>query len=363
MFIEGKMISMTTNKLTHDELSALLGQQKPANPVASTGTLSRTEVEAITELLHVSLISSTNLLSSMLPNRVTVSAPNLTLKARKELFTTTEAPMFVVLGQFSGGIKGSHFLSISKQDTNELINAMNSTETKDDLEESFQVVHKTVEVLFDAITHSITTVLEQEVSHAITGIDVIENYKDFPIDTFTNDEMFLDIQFAYMLENQSEVTFSVYIPLPIAKSMAGLLIDTIGEQYVEEAKDMPFQSNNRSTEKEENILGQEPTIQSVQFSNFDEPAPSNGEPNNLNMLLDIPLQVTVELGRTKRMVKEILEVSQGSIIELDKLAGEPVDILINNKLIAVGEVVVIDENFGVRVTDILSTEERISKLR
>ena len=81
------------------------------------------------------------------------------------------------------------------------------------------------------------------------------------------------------------------------------------------------------------------------------------------MLLDVPLQVTVELGRTKKQIKDILEFSQGSIIELDRLAGEPVDILVNNKLIAKGEVVVIDENFGVRVTDIISQIERVEKLQ
>jgi flagellar motor switch protein FliN/FliY len=79
--------------------------------------------------------------------------------------------------------------------------------------------------------------------------------------------------------------------------------------------------------------------------------------------MDIPLQVTVELGRTKRSVKEILELTAGSIIELDKLAGEPVDILVNNRLVAQGEVVVIDENFGVRLTDIISQSDRIKKLR
>ncbi|KGT72702.1 hypothetical protein MA20_48710 [Bradyrhizobium japonicum] len=84
---------------------------------------------------------------------------------------------------------------------------------------------------------------------------------------------------------------------------------------------------------------------------------------NLNLLLDIPLQVTVELGRTKKLIKEILEMSAGSIIQLDKLAGEPVDILVNNKLIAKGEVVVIDENFGVRVTDIISQWDRVQKLQ
>lgn len=84
---------------------------------------------------------------------------------------------------------------------------------------------------------------------------------------------------------------------------------------------------------------------------------------NLSLLLDVPLQVTVELGRTKRSVQEILHLSSGSIIELDKLAGEPVDILVNNKLIAKGEVVVIDENFGVRVTDIISQSDRLKRLK
>ena len=92
------------------------------------------------------------------------------------------------------------------------------------------------------------------------------------------------------------------------------------------------------------------------------PMPMIEEPN-LNLLMDIPLQVTVELGRTKKLIREILDLSAGSIIQLDKLAGEHVDILVNNKLIAKGEVVVIDENFGVRVTDIVSPYDRVQKLQ
>lgn len=109
--------------------------------------------------------------------------------------------------------------------------------------------------------------------------------------------------------------------------------------------------------------GPQPTVQPAVFSNFEQVSLQESESKNLNILLDIPLQVTVELGRTKRSVKEILELSPGSIIELDKLAGEPVDILVNNRLIAKGEVVVIDENFGVRVTDIISQSDRLNKLR
>jgi flagellar motor switch protein FliN/FliY len=83
---------------------------------------------------------------------------------------------------------------------------------------------------------------------------------------------------------------------------------------------------------------------------------------NIGLLMDVQLNLTVELGRTKQYVKDILGLGEGSIIELDKLAGEPVDLLVNNKLIAKGEVVVIDENFGVRVTDIVSPSERLTKM-
>ena len=108
---------------------------------------------------------------------------------------------------------------------------------------------------------------------------------------------------------------------------------------------------------------QQMNVQQAQFAEFTQPSLKQTEARNLNMLLDIPLQVTVELGRTKRSVKDILELVSGSIIELDKLAGEPVDILVNSRLIAKGEVVVIDENFGVRITDILSKADRLNNLR
>lgn len=83
---------------------------------------------------------------------------------------------------------------------------------------------------------------------------------------------------------------------------------------------------------------------------------------NMELLLDVPLQLTVELGRARRTIKEVLGFGPGSVVELDRLAGEPVDVLINGKLLGKGEVVVINENFGVRVTDILSPVERVRQI-
>jgi flagellar motor switch protein FliN/FliY len=103
-------------------------------------------------------------------------------------------------------------------------------------------------------------------------------------------------------------------------------------------------------------------ISPVKFPPLDEGmAPSSV--GDISLLLDVPMTLTVELGRTSKLVQEILGLGEGSIIELDKLAGEPVDLLVNGKLIAKGEVVVIDENFGVRVTDIVSPDERLMGLK
>ncbi len=93
------------------------------------------------------------------------------------------------------------------------------------------------------------------------------------------------------------------------------------------------------------------------------PELSDKKDRNLNLIMDIPLRVTVELGRTKMPVNELLNLGQGSVIELSKLAGEPMEVLVNDKLIARGEAVVVNEKFGVRLTDIISTKERVEQLK
>ena len=110
-----------------------------------------------------------------------------------------------------------------------------------------------------------------------------------------------------------------------------------------------------------NMGGKVPNIQQLQYPNLSQGI-SGGEQGNISLIMDVFMEMTVELGRTKKSIKDILGMGEGTIIELDKLAGEPVDILVNHKPIAKGEVVVIDENFGVRVTEILSPMERVNEL-
>ncbi|WIT10289.1 flagellar motor switch protein FliN [Paucibacter sediminis] len=97
------------------------------------------------------------------------------------------------------------------------------------------------------------------------------------------------------------------------------------------------------------------------FTNFS-PTPGNMPGSDINMILDIPVQLTVELGRTRIPIKNILQLAQGSVVELDALAGEPMDVLVNGYLIAQGEVVVVNDKFGIRLTDIVTPSERMRRL-
>lgn len=98
------------------------------------------------------------------------------------------------------------------------------------------------------------------------------------------------------------------------------------------------------------------------FPNFGDPQPKAGIMNDFDMILDIPVQLTVELGRTKISIRNLLQLAHGSVVELDGMAGEPMDVLVNGTLIAQGEVVVVNEKFGIRLTDIITPTERMRKL-
>lgn len=105
-----------------------------------------------------------------------------------------------------------------------------------------------------------------------------------------------------------------------------------------------------------------PNVAPATFTNFSASSAAGAPGNDINMILDIPVQLTVELGRTRIPIKHILQLAQGSVVELDALAGEPMDVLVNGFLIAQGEVVVVNDKFGIRLTDIVTPSERMRRL-
>ncbi|MBI0104318.1 flagellar motor switch protein FliN [Gilliamella sp. W8145] len=122
--------------------------------------------------------------------------------------------------------------------------------------------------------------------------------------------------------------------------------------------DMP---NNSDDSQAINLTNEESVTTEAIFETLS-PQPSNVKEQDINLILDIPVNLSVELGRTKMAIKDLLNLTQGSVIALDGLAGEPLDILINGYLIAQGEIVVVGDNYGVRITDIITPSERVRRL-
>ena len=115
-------------------------------------------------------------------------------------------------------------------------------------------------------------------------------------------------------------------------------------------------------ERQASPLAAPPVAAAAVFKDFSNKGARNETPNDIDFILDIPVHLTVELGRTKIAIKNLLQLAQGSVVELDGLAGEPMDVLVNGCLIAQGEVVVVNDKFGIRLTDIITPSERIRKL-
>ncbi len=143
----------------------------------------------------------------------------------------------------------------------------------------------------------------------------------------------------------------------IFEDWAGLLLDYISREN--QVREVPKTEPPKPKSKPER---KRPSVNPVEFAEVESSGTERYD-EKLDLIMDVPLEITVELGRTRKQIKEILSLGPGAILELDRLAGETVDLLVNGKLIAKGEVVVIDENFGIRITDILSPAERINYLR
>lgn len=115
-----------------------------------------------------------------------------------------------------------------------------------------------------------------------------------------------------------------------------------------------------SVKKQEGSMNQ---YEKAQFDELQKDGKGTGEEVNLEVILDIPVTLSVEIGRTRQTIRNLLQLNQGSVVELDRLAGEPMDVLVNGTLIAHGEIVVVNEKFGIRLTDVISAAERVRKLR
>ncbi|MFJ7507970.1 flagellar motor switch phosphatase FliY [Peribacillus simplex] len=399
--------------LSQDEIDALLKGTSDIEdeviPLSIDDYLSMMELDALGEIGNISFGSSATALSTLLNQKVEITTPTVTLIERGQIAEEFPHPYVAIQVQYTEGFSGINMLVIKQSDAAIIADLMlgGDGENPSGLlgEIQLSAVQEAMNQMMGSAATSMSTIFSKKVDISPPSIDLLNFLKGEGENAIPDEDLFAKISFRLRVGNLIDSSIMQLLPLEFAKGLVSELLNGTSESEPTDMKTKkvlsdpvtniptqepaPFQDarsdrsanetygqGGRQTQPTNQIpnvpqhfgvssvpTGQPVNVQPASFTDFQPFQLQESETKNLSMLMDIPLQVTVELGRTKRSVKDILELSSGSIIELDKLAGEPVDILVNSRLIAKGEVVVIDENFGVRVTDIMSQSDRLNKIR
>ncbi|GGK13691.1 flagellar motor switch phosphatase FliY [Caldalkalibacillus thermarum] len=382
---------MASDMLSQEEIDALLKQQKKDDKEQGDVDqyLSTFEQDAIGEIGNIAFGSASTALSTLLNQKVDITTPNLSLLYTDRLAEEFPKPHVAVYVNYTEGFKGLNLLIIKMEDASVIADLMLGGDGKNPDQELTEIhtsaVQEAMNQMMGSAATALSTMFDRRIDISPPGIDIFDVTNTEFEHPVLEEKVLLKVAFKLRVGELINSEIMQLIPISFAKEMVGLLLDPEESSQPENQsaselsqQEPPQRQSTVDPEREganrgdegvvdkqsmtKNGRYQDSPVQPVEFAEFDQKQPATSPPKNLDLLLDIPLQVTVELGRTKRTIKEILELSPGSILELDKLAGEPVDILINNKPIAKGEVVVIEENFGVRVTDILSQRDRLQTL-
>ncbi len=352
-----------------------------------TEALSDLEKDTLGEVANISMGTAATTLSSLVGKRVEITTPRVTITTRNKLQTEYPLPYVVVNVRYTAGLVGENLLIIKKQDAAIIVDLMMGGDGSNPPEElnelHLSAVSEAMNQMMGSAATSMSTIFHQKVSISpptLRLINLAEEQLDPAIEC--GSEQLVQVVFQISIEDLLKSEMMQIIPLPFAKEMSLGLLGELKGEAPSEAKEPAPKEEAKSVSRPEPEMPVQPAakagghiaaarqevaagsvvVQPAEFAPFTASSPPK-ETGNLSLILDVPLQFTVELGRTQKTIKEILDLGPGAIVELDKLAGEPVDILVNGKPIAKGEVVVIDENYGVRITEILSSAERMSSLQ
>ena len=380
---------MSDSFLSQEEIDALLrNEAAPAAAPASANLLSDVEIDALGEIGNISMGSAATTMSVLLSRRVEITTPRVSIGRLEEMRKEYPMPYIIVEVRFTEGINGTNLLAMKEKDAAIIADLMmgnDGSNPPEDMSELYMsAVAEAMNQMMGATATSLSSIFKNRVDLAppkVRLIDLAGN--DNITDSVKDGESLARIAFRMVVEGLIDSEIMLILPLGVARDMVdGLLhssapAPTPAPQPAKPAAipqpapmaaataaaqpmyvtPPPQQRAPAAMAMDQNVL-----VQPAQFAPLKQTVLNVGD-SNIGMIMDVPLQVTVELGRTRKLIREILELAPGSVLELDKLAGEPVDILVNGKIVAKGEVVVIDENFGVRITGIVSMQERASTLQ
>jgi flagellar motor switch protein FliN/FliY len=371
---------MSEGYLSQDEIDALLQGTESIGDTAQFAAgapLSDREKNEFKNIIQGTVESQSSNLSMLAGKTVILGAPNVEIRSKQQFIGELPGELVEVKVDFTEGLSGEHSYIVNIDLATKLASYIMGQDKVDLNEAALSGLAEAVSNISGSTATTFGNQLNTTVM--ITPADcrkILKNKVRFPVG-----DNFIKVEYPLSIEGEKPSTLIEIFSLATVKSIVSPSVgDGVAKTLAPvKGKKMESKMSNKDDfsqmgmqpEQSDDLMASlgnlgsvmsPPNVQSIQFPNLQGQPPAH-EMGNIGLLMDVLMEMTVELGRTEKPIKEILQFGEGTIIELDKLAGEPVDILVNHKLIARGEVVVIDENFGVRITEIISPLDRMIDMK
>ena len=394
------IMSDDDNARSADETETVTDVPEAAEPVAasvaSDDKLSPEEADALGEVANISMGTAATTLSVLVNNRVDITTPTVSYTTLEDLANDSSTPCVFIYISYKAGLEGKNILVLKERDVKVITDLMmggDGTNTEGELTDlHLSAICEAMNQMMGSASTSMSSMINDVVDISpptATRVDFAGEVSDELQEL--SGQTFALVSFRMVIGDLVDSQIMQLYPLEFARTIyqrflgSPAMEDKVAEdmaqsqsvaqpapQQVVQPQPQPQPAPQPAPTVQQPVMNngmamapaQQPmyatmpapdvNIQPAQFQSFSQvPDLSGIAPENIDLIMDVPLEVTVELGRTSKSIKEILDFSPGTIIELDKLAGEPVDVLVNGKFVAKGEVVVIEESFGIRVTEII----------
>ena len=371
-----------SDMLSQEEIDALLGGGGPSPSTSTLAGLTEEEADAIGEIGNISMGTAATTLFTLLNKKVTITTPKVSETTMEMLATEFEDPSVLINITYKVGIEGVNFLILHEKDVKIITDLMmggDGTNISNELNDlHLSAISEAMNQMIGSSSTSLSEMLGKkiDISPPEAYHDQISelDYTQFGV---TKSDAVVKIAFRMTVGDLIDSEIMQVLPLHVAKQMVSTIINAKKTPEPEIAKPSPASAQKQasSAQAEERVAAKNeppknqyyyeedesrPRISNekvnavpLQFENFDSNSSQMYYNNDIDLIRDVPLEITVELGKTGKKITEILDFGVGTVIELDRLVGEPLDVLANGKRIAKGEVVVVDENYGIRITDII----------
>ncbi len=353
--------------------------QKEEQPPAAE--LTPKEKDALGEIGNICMGSAATTLSQLLNKRVLITSPEVYVTTQQEFFNSFNTPFLAIKVKFKEGFSGYNVLIIKQHDAMVMASLMmggDGTDLPEELSEmEISAAAEAMNQMIGTASTSLADLVNRNINIFPPETTLVKDTEKPELNLPFADPVVV-ISFRMHIEDMLDTNIMQVMDIDTAREQSRSLwqkyglgmedTDTGPAEEIAATAAGPPGEETAALPPEQEVMPGGSTSAGEDF--FEQPVPGGApappqvevDQEKLNLLLDIPLRVSVVLGRTRRPIKDVLKMTPGAIVELESMVDEPVDILVNGKLIAKGEVVVVNENFGVKITSIISTKDRINSL-